>query len=178
MRKALLLSSIILFSFACRKESSVTIPLNEFSKSWIPENQDSIVYTSLVGDTIYLTFDSYSAQFLTDGNGNKLEQVTQQGFTSDTSFYLNYKCSSGFPSTDSVGSAIKTDLLELQSANSFGTISIGNRSISTDLLFIDSLYLPDSTLYLNVFTDGSSYYLNQQQKIIQLKSGADWFYRD
>lgn len=169
---AYLFLALVLWS--CEDESSFSIPASATAKSFVPNNQDSILFISSTKDTLYFRYSGYTAYNQPTGSGTT-QEIAQQGYSLDSGFFINYQLTSGLPETDSVGRPTKTDVLHLTSSNTLNNIWISNSEITTSLVIIDSLYLQDSTLVLNALTDGQDYMLTSGGDVVRLRSNTIWY---
>ncbi len=176
--RILILFFVVLLFGACKNENSLYIPLSDYAKSWIPANQDSLIFTdALELDTVYLSYNMYARENLSIANDTRGERITQAGFSSDTGFTIDYYLQGGIPTTDSLGKPLKTDFLEISTPTSFSELRISNTTISGTMFYLDSLIFPDSTIVYNVFTDSSQFFMTRNNAVIQFKSGSTWYYK-
>lgn len=162
---------------ACKNKSTYTIPVSEYAASWIPANQDSVLFKTIGSrDSFYLNYEGYARENLTL-NEITLQQIAQQAYSTDSGFVLNYLLQSGFPAQDSLGRAEKTDYLRLSSLAGLRKIDIGNQVITTDLFVVDTVKLPNNETYSNVLTDSVAYFFTRNDGIIMYKNGATWFFK-
>lgn len=177
MKRLTAIIFLCLIFFACKKENRLYFPASEYAKTWIPSNQDSILFIDSSGtDTLYLSYNNYRSYNQPQPNDITLEEVAQQGFSSDSNFIINYLLQAGVPDSDSLGTPIKTDRLSLTSTNTFNELLISNTALSGSLVYLDSLVLPDSTVVFNVLTDNNDYYMTRTNAIIQFNSDGIWYY--
>jgi hypothetical protein len=167
----------LLLLLACKKENRLYFPVSEYAKTWIPSNQDSILFVDSSGtDTLYLSYNNYRSYNQPQANDVTLEELVQQGFSSDSNFIINYLLQAGVPDSDSLGRPVKTDRLSLTSTNTFNELLISNTALSGSLFYLDSLVMPDSTVVFNVLTDNRDYFMTRMNAIIQFNSGGTWYY--
>ncbi len=177
MKRLTVVLVFLLALFACEKENSLYFPASEYAKTWIPGNQDSIVFTDSTGtDTLYLSYNNFRSYNQPRANDITLEEISQQGYSSDSNFVINYLLQAGIPNSDSLGNPVKTDRLSLTGPNTSSELLISNTTLSGTLFYLDSIIAPDSTVIYNVFTDGSSYFMTRTDAIIQFNSAGTWYY--
>lgn len=172
----LFVAILAVLSFSgCKNENSFFFPVSEYSKRWIPANQDSIVFTASNGDTNYLVFDKYSTSNIPFGENVIVQQISQQGYSTDSGFIVNYLLSAGAPYPDSLGKPVKVDLLRIASLLTLKEIQISNTTITGSIDFLDSLTLNTGETYYDVFTDNTAYYFTLNDDVIRFYNGSQWF---
>lgn len=178
MKRNLVFLFFIVVILSCEKQYSFFFPVSDYALSFIPSNSDSIVFTNSTGlDTIYLTYDRFFENNQQQQDGTTLGEVSQRGYSSDSLFLVSYLLRSGIPKADSVGNTSKIDLLRIQANSSLHELYIDNSTIGGTLFYLDSLMLPDSTVYYDVFTDSNFYFMTRTYAIIQFKSDTTWYSR-
>ncbi len=161
---------------ACSNSTEFYYPVSDLAASFIPANQDSVLFTSSNLDSSYLIYYPYSTSKVNSDNV-EYERIQQRATCFGCPFYLSYMLNAGQPEIDSVGKSSKTDVLLLASTTSTYQLNIGTKAISGNLYFLDSLLKPDSTYIFNVYTDSSQFFFTQTEGIVGYKNNNNWYFK-